>query len=88
MQLEGKGIEEQASKVFENVKLVLASKELTLADVVKVNVYLTDMAYYSKMNSIYEEQFGAHKPARTTVAVAGLPLGAIVEIECIAEYKR
>ena len=88
MQLQGKSIEEQASKVFENVKSVLASKELTLADVVKVNVYLTDMANYSKMNIIYESQFGTHKPARTTVAVAGLPLGALFEIECIAEYQK
>ena len=88
MQLEGKRIEEQASKAFENIKYVLASKALTLADVVKVNVYLTDMANYSKMNIIYEEQFGTHKPARTTVAVAGLPLGALFEIECIAEYKN
>lgn len=88
MQLEGKSIEEQISKVFDNVKSVLASKELTLADVVKVNVYLTDMANYSKMNLIYEKQFGTHKPARTTVAVAGLPLGAVFEIECIAEYKH
>ena len=87
MQLEGKGIEEQASKVFENVKSALASKDLTLADVVKVNVYLTDMANYSKMNVIYGEQFGTHRPARTTIAVAGLPLGALVEIECIAECK-
>jgi 2-iminobutanoate/2-iminopropanoate deaminase len=88
MQLEGKRIEEQASKAFENIKYVLASKALTLADVVKVNVYLTDMANYSKMNIIYEEQFGTHKPARTTVAVAGLPLGALFEIECIAEYQQ
>jgi len=87
MQLQGKSIEEQVSKVFENVKSVLASKKLTLADVIKVNVYLTDMANFSKMNIIYEEQFEMHKPARTTVAVAGLPLGAIIEIECIAEHK-
>jgi 2-iminobutanoate/2-iminopropanoate deaminase len=88
MQLEAKSIEEQTTKVFENVKSVLASRELALTDVVKVNVYLTDMANYSKMNSIYQAQFGTHKPARTTVAVAALPLGAIIEIECIAEYKN
>jgi 2-iminobutanoate/2-iminopropanoate deaminase len=88
MQIDGKSIEEQTSKVFENVKSVLASKGLTLADVVKVNVYLTDMANFTRMNTIYAEQFGMHKPARTTVAVAALPLGAIVEIECIAEYKH
>jgi 2-iminobutanoate/2-iminopropanoate deaminase len=87
-QVDGKNIEEQTSQIFENVKSVLASKGLTLADVVKVNVYLTDMANFSKMNSIYAEQFGEHKPARTTVAVAALPLGAIVEVECIAEYRH
>ena len=88
MQLEGDDIEQQTRNVFKNVKSVLASKELTLGDVVKVNVYLTDMANFSKMNNIYSEQFGMHKPARTTVAVAGLPFGAIIEIECIAEYKN
>jgi 2-iminobutanoate/2-iminopropanoate deaminase len=87
-QLEGDDIEQQTRNVFRNVKSVLRSKELGLGDVVKVNVYLTDMANFSKMNVIYEEQFGMHKPARTTVAVAGLPLGAIIEIECIAEYKN
>lgn len=88
MQVEGKSIEEQTWKVFENVKSVLASKDLTLADVVKVNVYLTDMTHFTRMNAIYAEQFGAHKPARTTVAVAGLPLGAMVEMECVAECKH
>ena len=87
-QLEGDDIEQQTRNVFQNVKSVLASKELTLGDVVKVNVYLTDMANFSKMNFVYEEQFGMHKPARTTVAVAALPLGAIVEMECIAECKK
>jgi len=87
-QVDGKSIEEQTLQVFENIKSVLAAKGLTLADVVKANMYLTDMANFSKMNAIYAEQFGEHKPARTTVAVAGLPLGAIVEMECIAEYKH
>jgi 2-iminobutanoate/2-iminopropanoate deaminase len=88
MQVDGKSIEEQTLQVFENIKLVLAAKGLNLADVVKANVYLTDMANFAKMNGIYAEQFGIHKPARTTVAVAALPLGAIVEMECIAEYKH
>lgn len=88
LQVDGKSIEEQTLKTFENVKSVLASKGLTLADVVKVNVYVTDMANFAKMNTIYAGQFGEHKPARTTVAVAGLPLGAIVEMECIAECKH
>jgi len=87
-QLEGDDIEQQTRNVFRNVKAVLRAKELGLEDVVKVNVYLTDMANFSKMNFVYEEQFGMHKPARTTVAVAALPLGAIVEMECIAECKK
>ena len=87
-QLEGDDIEQQTRNVFRNVKAVLRAKELGLEDVVKVNVYLTDMTNFSKMNIVYEEQFGMHKPARTTVAVAALPLGAIVEMECIAECKK
>ncbi|MBN8853996.1 MAG: hypothetical protein BGO55_06375 [Sphingobacteriales bacterium 50-39] len=88
MQLDGSGFEEQMARVFENVKAVLAVKGLTLANVVKVNLYLTDMANYSKMNAAYEKQFGTHKPARTTLTVAGLPLGAVFEMECVAEYKN
>lgn len=87
-QLEGDDVEQQTRNVFRNIKSVLRSKELDLKDVVKVNVYLTDMSNFSKMNFVYEEQFGMHKPARTTVAVAALPLGAIIEIECIAECKN
>ena len=87
-QLEGNDIEQQTRNVFRNIKSVLRAKELGLEDVVKVNVYLTDMANFSKMNAVYEELFGMHKPARTTVAVAALPLGAIVEMECIAECKK
>jgi 2-iminobutanoate/2-iminopropanoate deaminase len=60
-QLDGSGFEEQMSRAFENIKAVLAAKQLTLANVVKVNVYLTDMANYSTMNTAYENQFGTHK---------------------------
>lgn len=82
------GFEEQIARVFENIKAVLAAKGLTLANVVKVNLFLTDMANYANVNTAYEAQFGSHKPARTTVAVAGLPLGAGFEMECVAEYKH
>jgi 2-iminobutanoate/2-iminopropanoate deaminase len=53
-------------------------------DVVKCNVYLTDMANFAAMNRAYQTRFEAPYPARTTVAVAGLPLGAQVEIELVA----
>jgi len=63
---------------------VLSAAGRTLDDVTKVNVYLVDMADFDAMNSVYSATFGAPYPARTTVAVAGLPLGARVEIELVA----
>jgi 2-iminobutanoate/2-iminopropanoate deaminase len=74
----------QTHRVFDNLAAVLAAAGLSLADVIKCNVYLTDMADFAAMNGAYAERFSAPYPARTTVAVAGLPLGARVEIECIA----
>lgn len=74
----------QTDQVFENLRTVLAAASLTLADVVKVNVYLTSMDDFAAMNAAYERWFDAPHPARTTVAVAGLPLGASVEIEAVA----
>lgn len=74
----------QTQRVFDNLSAVLAAAGLSLADVIKCNVYLTDMQDFPAMNGAYESRFTAPFPARTTVAVAGLPLGARVEIECIA----
>jgi 2-iminobutanoate/2-iminopropanoate deaminase len=66
-----------------NLELVLAAAGATVADVVRTNVYLADMADYAAMNAAYVELF-PDRPARTCVQVAGLPLGARVEIDCIA----
>ena len=66
------------------LQLVLEDAGLTMDDVVKCNVYLTDMANFAAMNQAYKTRFTAPYPARTTVAVAGLPLGAQVEIELVA----
>lgn len=74
----------QTHRVLDNLAAVLAAAGLSLADVIKCNVYLTDMADFAAMNGAYAERFSAPYPARTTVAVAGLPLNARVEIECIA----
>jgi 2-iminobutanoate/2-iminopropanoate deaminase len=79
------GIGEQTQQAFNNLAAVLAGAGLTLEDVVKVNVYLTSMADFPGMNQVYQERFSPPYPARTTVAVAGLPLNASVEIELIAE---
>lgn len=75
----------QTERVFTNLFAVLAAAGLTPADVVKVNVYLTDMPNdFGAMNAVYATKFDAPYPARTTVCVAGLPMGANVEIELVA----
>lgn len=74
----------QTEQCFTNLFNVLAAAGLTPDHVVKVNVYLTSMEDFSAMNKVYALQFGQPYPARTTVAVAALPLGAKVEIELIA----
>lgn len=77
----------QTRRVFENLASVLSAAGRTLDDVIKVNVYLVDMQDFAAMNSVYSTFFSAPYPARTTVAVAGLPLGARVEIELIASAE-
>jgi 2-iminobutanoate/2-iminopropanoate deaminase len=74
----------QARRVFENLKAVLAAAGAGFSNVTKATVFLTDLANFQTLNSIYAEYFGDHKPARTTVQVAGLPKGAQVEIDLIA----
>lgn len=78
--------EQQAAQVLKNVAVVLAAAGLTLSDVVKSTVYLKDMADFPKLNALYEKAFAPHKPARTTIQAAKLPLDCRVEIEVIA-YK-
>lgn len=81
-------IEGQTLQVLANLKSVLEAQSLFPQNVVKCNVYLSDMKYFSTMNKVYGDFFGGHTPARTTIAVAGLPLNALVEIECIAEIEE
>ena len=78
------GVAAQTEQVLQNLEAVLSAANKSLADVVKVNVYLTDMRNFAEMNEVYARHFVAPYPARTTVAVAALPLGAVVEIETIA----
>jgi 2-iminobutanoate/2-iminopropanoate deaminase len=75
---------DQTRQVFANLSAVLAAAGGSLADVVKLNVYLTNMDDFAEMNAAYESSLDAPYPARTTVAVAGLPLGAAIEIEATA----
>lgn len=75
----------QTEQCFINLFKVLSVTGLTPDDVIKVNVFLTDMGNFSAMNSVYSTQFSSPYPARTTIGVASLPLGAQVEIEMIAK---
>ncbi|AEG59050.1 RidA family protein [Desulforamulus ruminis] len=74
----------QTEQCFKNLFAVLHAAELTPDDIVKVNIFLTDMNDFSAMNTVYAKQFSSPYPARTTIGVASLPLGARVEIEMIA----
>lgn len=78
------GVEAQARQVLTNLKHVLEAAGSGLGHVVKTTVFLTDMANFAAMNAVYMEFFPENPPARSTVAVAGLPKGGLVEIEAIA----
>jgi len=81
-------IKDQTKQSFANLFNVLNSAGLTSDDVIKVNVYLTDMKNFNEMNEIYASQFNTPYPARTTIGVKELPLNALVEIEMIARKKN
>ena len=78
------GIAEQTTRVMANLKAVLEAAGSSFSQVVKTTVFLMDMADFTAMNEVYARAFGDHKPARSTVAVSGLPRGVRVEIEVIA----
>jgi 2-iminobutanoate/2-iminopropanoate deaminase len=82
--IEATDVEGQTRQVLANITALLTSQNLTLSHVVKATVFLTDMADFPKVNPLYAAAFGDHKPARSTVQVAALPLGALIEIEVIA----
>lgn len=77
-------VEAQTRQVLTNLKGVLESEGSALSKVIKTTVFLAHMEDFAKMNGVYAEFFGEHKPARSTVAVKTLPKNALVEIECIA----
>lgn len=76
--------EDQARQVMNNLREVLASAGLTFGDVVKSTIYVTNLGNFSKLNQLYGEAMGEHRPARSTVQVAALPKGALVEIDLVA----
>lgn len=77
-------IKTQTARVLENIKALLASQSLDLANVVKTTVFLMNMNDFAAMNEVYGRYFTANPPARSTVQVARLPKDALVEIEVVA----
>ena len=84
MEIVSGGVVEQTVQVFKNLKAVLEAAGSDLSKVVKTTVFLADMAEFAAMNEVYAKEFGDHRPARSTVAAAGLPRNVRVEIECVA----
>ncbi len=78
------GIGPETEQIFQNMAATLAEFDADLSDIVKCTVFLGDMSYYAGMNAAYDAALPDPKPARSTVAVSGLAVGASVEIECIA----
>ena len=80
------GIAQQTEQSLMNLSAVLEAAGSGLDQVIKTTCFLTDMADFAAFNAAYGKYFSDHKPARSTVAVKALPKGALVEIECVAEY--
>ena len=86
--LAGDGVAGQTRQALANIAAVLGDCGATLSDVAKTTVFLVDMGDFPVMNEVYAEAFAGHRPARSTIAVAALPLGARVEIEVWAYMPR
>lgn len=83
-EIEPGGVGPQARRALSNLGAVLAAAGSAPDQVLRCTVYLVDMADFAEVNAIYAEFFGGHRPARATVAVAGLPRGVRFEIDCVA----
>jgi 2-iminobutanoate/2-iminopropanoate deaminase len=77
------GVEAETRQVLAHIAAIVGDAGASVRDVARSTVYLTDLANFAAMNAIYEDFFGDHRPARTTIAVSGLPKGALVEIEVL-----
>lgn len=83
-EMAGPELSSQAPQAMENLVGILEAAGLGTADVVSVDVFMTNMGQFSEFNEIYSRYFDSHKPARAAIGVASLPLGASVEVRCVA----
>lgn len=82
--IEAEDVTGQAHQVFKNIEAILSEAGYNFADVVKTTVFIADMSLFPELNEVYKQYYQIDCPARSTIAVKGLPLGALVEIETIA----
>lgn len=82
------GFEAEARRVLENLRAVLAAAGCGFRDVVRATVYVTNLGDFPVLNALYAEAMGDHRPARSTVQVAALPKGALVEVDLVARITR
>jgi len=82
--IDSTSIRDQAKQVLENIKNILTSQQLSMENIVKTTVFLTDLNNFSEMNSVYEQYFIQPFPARSCVEISKLPKDSLIEIECIA----
>lgn len=80
-------IEAQAEQALKNIKSILNAAGIDFSDIVKTTIFLTSLDDFKIVNEIYSKELGGHKPSRSTVQVSKLPMGAKIEIECIAAVK-
>ena len=85
-ELAGPDVASQAPQAMDNLVNILEAAGLSTADVISVDVFMTNMGQFSEFNEIYSRYFDTHKPARAAIGVASLPLRASVEVRCVA-YK-
>lgn len=83
----GGGLREQVARIIENLKAVLEEGGSSLDNILRLDVYMVDLSLFSEVNTVLSEVFNAAPPARVTVQVAGLPMGAEIEIAAIAGIK-
>ena len=88
MQMVGGGVEAQIRRVFDNLQAVAQAAGSSLADAVKLTIFLTDLAHFPQVNEIMATYFSKPYPARSTIGVAALPRGALIEIECVLHQMR
>lgn len=87
--IDGDGIELQTKQVLQNLKAILTAAHLQFEDVLRCDIFLIDLSEFATVNSLYKEAFsGDSPPARQTIQVAALPMGARIEISCIAKISN